>query len=263
MMFFRRRLLEMVVGWDIATRVAFGIGVVVLALMFVVLQVGGDDLRLPAIVGISTALLVLQGLALWGNRWMVTPFTQAQRYYRAGDFEKVVLILEGRATADNVEAAELTLLGNTYRQIGELSKSEGVLSKAVDISPDSYFPRYGFGRTLLVMGNYAGASIALEVALELGAPPAVRVDLAEALYRAGRGDAVAAQLALSPDDLEPQREVMRAHLAGEIPPDVELEAGLLYWTETARRFNDTPYGAALWDDIREIEAKSKGAESCS
>lgn len=259
----RRRLLEMVRGWDTPTRVAFSIGVVVLAVMFGVLQFGGDHLRLPAIVGISTVMLVLQGLVLWGNRWMVTPFTQAQRYYRQGDFARVVALLEARAAADDVEAAELTLLGNTYRQLGALSKSEGVLSKAVDISPESYFPRYGFGRTLLVKGDYAGAVAALEAALAYGAPGGVRVDLAEAYYRAGMREAMAAQLALVPAGLAAQREVMRAFLAGEAPAADVLAAGLPYWTETARRFAGTPYGAALWEDIHEIEAKSKGAALCS
>ena len=67
MMRFRRRLLDMVAGWDTPTRVAFSLGVIVLAGMFGVLQFGGEALQLPAIVGIITVLLMLQGLALWGT----------------------------------------------------------------------------------------------------------------------------------------------------------------------------------------------------
>ncbi len=189
---------------------------------------------------------------LWGNRGMVSAFTQAQRLYLAGDFAAARDLLESvRAKAD---ARVLTLLGNTYRQLGQLDESEQVLSEAVDKAPDHYFPLYGFGRTLLSEGRYTEAVVAIRRALELNAPPVVRADLGEALYRLNLPEEAVAALEAVPTD-EPHRALMVAYLLHRLgaadPPVAEVvQAGLPYWEAAAERFRHTPYGLALARDVR-------------
>ena len=71
---------------------------------------------------------------------MVTPLTQAQRYYRRGDFNKVVALLAGAVDEDDVDSAALTLLGNTYRQLGSCRKVKGFCSKPLTSHPNRIFP---------------------------------------------------------------------------------------------------------------------------
>ncbi len=255
---YRRHLLDTIASWDTPTRLSLTVAVVLLAVMFGLFAFGGEPLQVPALVGITTLLLVIQAVVLWGNRHMVTPFTQAQGHYRRAEFQQVVQLLAPRAEAANVDVRELTLLGNTYRQLGDLSKSETVLFKAVNISPQSYFPLYGFGRTLLVQGDYDRAAHYLSQALDHDAPVAVRVDLAEALHRLGQPDAAAAQLAQVSVKLEAHRAVMRAYLTGQPINPADVAHGLPYWQETAKRFQHTPYGVALQQDVVQIEAITQG-----
>ena len=181
-----------------------------------------------------------------------------------GDFAGARDLIEAvRAKAD---ARTLALLGNTYRQLGELSKSETVLLEAVDKAPNHYFPIYGFGRTLLAEGRYAEAADAIRRALELGAPAAVQVDLGEAYYRLNRpAEAVAAlRAAGTAVAAEPPRALIAAYLLYRMreapPPAPELvSAGLPYWQATADRFLETPYGAALLFDVRELTKLGLGA----
>ncbi len=128
------------------------------------------------------------------------------------------------------------------------------MSEAVDKAPDHYFPLYGFGRTLLSEGRYAEAVVAIRRALELNAPPVVRADLAEALYRLNMPEEALAALDSVPTD-EPQRALMVAYLLYRLgaadPPVAEVvQAGLPYWEAAAERFRHTPYGLALARDVR-------------
>ncbi len=203
-------------------------------------------------VSFVALLIILEISVLWGNRGMVSAFTRAQRLYLDGDFAAARDLLESiHAKAD---ARALTLLGNTYRQLGQLDQSERVLSEAVDKAPDHYFPLYGFGRTLLSEGRYAEAVVAIRGALELNAPPVVRVDLGEALYRLKMPEEALDVLATAPTD-EPHRALMVAYLLFRLgaadPPVAEVvQAGVPYWEAAAERFRHTPYGLALARDVR-------------
>lgn len=261
-----RRLRHDFATWDRSTRLSFGINLVLLIIAVVVALAAPPDARLPVLAGMAGLVIVLEVVILWGNRGMVSIFTRAQRLYLQGDFDAARDLIEAqRAKAD---ARTLALLGNIYRQTGDLQASEQVLSEAVNKAPNHYFPIYGFGRTLLAEGRYAEAVTAIRRALDIGAPPVVQVDLAEAYYRLSQpqqvADALRAAGVPGAADGEPHRALIAAYLRywlGEAPPPAPelVEAGLPYWQASAERFRDTPYGAALALDVRELSKLNLGA----
>src|SRR5215211_2794731 len=123
--------------WERSTRIAFVLGIVLLVLALVAALLAPPEVRVPVLGGAGALLLVIELTILWGNRGMISAFTRAQRLYMEGDFAGALALLEGvRAKAD---ARALTLLGNTYRQLGQLDESEEVLSEAIDKAPNHYF----------------------------------------------------------------------------------------------------------------------------
>lgn len=247
--------------WERSTRIAFSIGALLLLVAIITALAAPPEIRIPILAGAGALLLVLEVTILWGNRGMLSAFTQAQRLYLEGDFERASATLE--AVRSKADARALTLLGNTYRQLGRLEESHAVLSEAVDKAPKHYFPIYGFGRTLLSEGRYDEAASAIRRALELGAPQAVQADLGEAYYRLSHMPEAVAALKTA-DISEPHRALMTGYLLyqlGEAPPPTEdiVRAGLPYWQATAARFRETPYGNALETDI--IEMQNRGTET--
>ena len=103
-----RRLRHDVGSWDRSTRIAFGIGIVLLVVALGVLLTSPPDARLPALVGIITLLVVLEITVLWGNRGMISAFTRAQRLYLDGDFAGARDLLE--SVHLKADARALTLL---------------------------------------------------------------------------------------------------------------------------------------------------------
>lgn len=241
--------------WERATKIAFTLGMVLLVVALLSALFAPQQVRTPVLFGAGALLLVIELTVLWGNRGMVSAFTRAQRFYMEGDFDSTLTLLEG--VRQKADARALTLLGNTYRQVGRLAESEAVLSEAVDKAPNHYFPIYGFGRTLLSEGRYDEAVRAIQRAVELGAPSVVQGDLAEAHYRLGHRDE--ALLALQNAAVnEPQRALIVQYLlyrmgAGEPPTADVVAAGLAYWQATAERFRETPYGIALESDVYEMQ----------
>jgi cobalamin biosynthesis protein CobD/CbiB len=124
--------------WDRPTRIAFGIGLILLIIAVIVALIAPPDTRLPILVGAGALLIVIEIAVLWGNRGMISAFTRAQRLYVDGDLEAARDLLE--AVRGKANARALTLLGNTYRQLGQLDESESVLSEAVYKAPDHYYP---------------------------------------------------------------------------------------------------------------------------
>lgn len=239
----RRHLLEMVAGWDTPTRLALSIAVALLAVMLGLLQWGGEALRNPALIATMALTAMIQVLVLWGNRHMVTPFTRAQRHYQRGEFDRVLALLVPEQDTEKPDVGALTLLGNTYRQLSRLDESAAVLEDAIRLGGHTYFPVYGYGRTLLVRGEFDRAAAMLTRALEAGAPSVTRVELAEAQFHAGEVDAARATLAAVDEALDPARQMMAALINGQ--PSGTTDEAVAFWDETARRFADTPYGAAL------------------
>ena len=260
-----RMLMKQVPRWDRPTQAALGIALVLLVGMIGVVIFGGEALRIPAIVGVGTLFLVVQVIALWGNRELVTPFTQAQRLYLDGGIRAALDVLQ--AECDTLDMQGLTLLGNIQRQLGDLDASEAALQAALDDSPGHHFPLVGLGRTQMAQGRYEDAQTCFKQALSGAGLPVVRYDLAEAYYRAG-------ELSLALDELDavprpeharpeqvagPRTEPYRLLLADwlayrfgdrEPPTNERLFAGLPYWEAAAERFAHTPYGAAVAADVQ-------------
>lgn len=253
------------VNWErpaqIAVVMAFGLLVVGLGLLFF----GPEETRQGALIGVIGLLIVMQIAALWANRGMIKPFPNAQRLYLEEDFEGAKAILETIYAEGNADFRALTVLGNTYRQLGQLEDSHRLLYEALDKAPNHHFSLYGFGRTLLSEGSYAESAEVLQRALNAGAPPAIGVDLAEALYRAGQRDEALAVLRNINFDLlveEPHRQFMAEYLLYRLnagsPPDADLVyEELPYWEANAARFRQTQYGDDLAQDIREMRGRAE------
>jgi tetratricopeptide (TPR) repeat protein len=253
---FTRYLFQSFRTWERVSQLSMLLDLLLLVVTILVALVGPPALRQPALIGFFGLVVVAQIIFMWSNRGMVTSYTQAQRAYLAEDFETARRLLEQQTAGPKVDAKALTLLGNTYRQLGLLDKSEQVLTKALALRPEDHFPRYGFGRTLLVQGRYAEAAEALQRAVEAGAPPIAQVDLGEALYRAGESTRARTALrAASHLQQEPHRTLMVGYLlnrlgeAADVPP---LAGALDYWQEQAERYRSTPYGAALAEDVQQM-----------
>ena len=126
--------------WERASQLAFAMAIILLIPALIVAATGPEDLRGTA-TGSSMALIIMaQVIFMWANRNMITEYAAAQRHYQRGEFEQARDRLEPRYQSEKANSQELTLLGNTYRQLGDLVKSEQVLLEALDIQPNHYFP---------------------------------------------------------------------------------------------------------------------------
>lgn len=256
------RLLEGFRAWEQPAKTALLAALGLLVLDSLALSFGPESIRLPAVIGFAGLLIVIQLIIMWANRGMTTPYTRAQRLYLSGDLVGAAVLLEPLREQKIAFARDLTLLGNTYRQLARLDQSEQVLLEALDKAPQDYFPIYGFGRTLLSMGRYAEAADAINRALALGAPQAVRADLGEALYRNGDGQAAREALQAVQADGDPARTLMVGYLlyrldAAESPVKPVVVDGLAYWQATAARFEQTDYGKSLAEDVRWMQTLVK------
>src|SRR6185369_12623836 len=155
-------------SWERSTQLAFITAFVLLLISFTVVTVSSGNLRQSALIGFVGLIIALQIIFMWGNRTMVTAYTQAQRRYLAEDFIGARDILEAFHNTGKPNASSLTLLANTYRQLGNVQKSEEIVKKALALRPFDHFPLYSFGRTLLIRGFYAQAIDVLKQALQAG-----------------------------------------------------------------------------------------------
>ncbi|MBN8594552.1 MAG: tetratricopeptide repeat protein [Anaerolineae bacterium] len=260
------RLLRGFRSWERPSQIAFLLALPFLIITFVLMLTGGPEVRPPATFGFIGFVVVTQFIFMWANRKMVTPYTQAQRLYLREEFEAARQLLEQTVRDGKATVSILTLLGNTYRQLGLLDESKAILTKAVEKAPKDHFSLYGIGRTLLIRGEYVVAIRALQDSIEQGAPPIVRLDLAEAYYREGQWELALAQAqAALPSASEPHRLLLVRYLlhrlgSGE-PPLVDLvEAGLPYWMEQAGRYATSPYGQALSADVEVLKRLLEGSD---
>ncbi len=252
----RGRLGEQMALWDTPTKIAMGLALGLLLVFFALASFAPDPVRSAAAIGVVLVVITGQVIFMWGNRRLVTPFTQAQRAYLAGDFGAAAQLLTDFHADSKPTAESLTLLGNTYRQLGRLDESEAAILQALALAPGHHFPLYGFGRTLLAQGRYTEAVGAIEQALVAGAPIGVRYELGEAHYRAGNVPA-AVEVLRAATGGEPFRELMTAyilHLAAGEPAPVVEEGALAYWQASAERYVNTPYGEALLHDVQNMKA---------
>ncbi len=231
--------------------------------------VGPPEQQLPAVLALLGLLVVAQIVILW-SLWRQRPeVRQARRAYLVGDYKGVIRVLEQAGEEKGLDPLGQTLLGNAYRQIGRLEDSERVLRAACEAEPDAPFSAYGLGRTLLVQGRYAEASAFIGRALAKRGMPIIVADLAYAHYLAGQRDEAARSLAQAERlELDPQRTLMTRYLAWRLAGDPADEAlrerlkrsdrGLEVLKAECDRFRETPYGAALAEDIAHMEMVLEG-----
>lgn len=241
--------------WDRPTQAALALALLLLIPALLLAFTAPEAIRPYAWFGAGALLIVAQIAILWGGRGMVTAFTSAQRAYLAGDLAKTIEVLESARVRGRADMRMLTLLGNTYRQLGRLDESRACLYEAIDKAPDHPFPLIGIGRTLLSGGQYADAALVFERALAAGAPAAVQLDLAHALYRADEVEAARAALPTMETFTDAGEALVYAYLRAQLvegqPLDrAVVEAGLSFWRDAAARFAHTPYGVALARDMQ-------------
>ena len=246
--------------WDVNAQIGFVIAVVLAVISVVVASNSSGSLRTPATIGAMGSVIAAQLIFMWGNRHMVTPYTQAQRAYIAGDFAAARDILEPLYQQQAADYKMLTLLGNTLRQLGLLDESEAILSEALDKQPNHYFPLFGFGRTLLSKGCYSEAVQAFEKALSNGGEAVIQFDLGEALYRDEHIDAAIPILERVYVHLEsePHRQLMAHYLLfkagqGDAPSVAMIREGIPYWQNYAELFASTSYGETLDRDVQMMQ----------
>lgn len=250
--------------WEKSAKLALVLALMLLVILVAMAMNAPDDFRHLMWFSVAALVLVVQFVVLWGNRTMIAPYTQARRQFMAGDFVGARDTL--RAYLDEREQPSvdaLVLLGNTYRNLGQLEDSEAILRKALAMKPSCYFVLYGLGRTLLVRGDYPGAAALIDRALQSGAPSAVLFDLGHAQYRMQdrRAQETLRQIIVSLPE-ETHRQLM-AHwwlhqMDGIEKPDAALIAvGLPFWMAETERFNRTPYGQALQRDVQALRSLSQ------
>lgn len=224
---------------------------------------GERDVQLAAVLGLFALFVVVQIVILW-LVWRQNPeFRQARRAFLNGEFDDVVAILAPLDAAGTLDVGGAALLGNAYRQLGRLDDSAQLLRGAHEADPESPFAAYGLGRTLLAQGVYAEAAAMIAHALDKRGQPVIAADLGHAYYRAGQHDeALAALQRADRLELEPHRALLTRYLLWQLqdePADDELidrltrvDHGLALWQAEAERFQMTPYGAALAEDVETV-----------
>lgn len=249
-------LLREIPKWERATQVALLIAIIMLLIDLVILSTV-PDLQTQAMIGAVGLLLAIQAIFMYGNRNMVTPYTKAQRHFMAGEFEQVVSVLKQYIEEEEHPVIDaLVLLGNSYRNLGQLHESEAVLRIALARRKNYHFALYGVAKIRLAKGDYNEAIKHLETALNNGAPDVIRFDLAHTMLRNGNESeaiAIFREFTASP-------ETFRALFAqyvlfvdgGEKPSSELIEVGLPFWDAEIQRFANTPYGEAIAEDIERI-----------
>ncbi|GIK64599.1 MAG: hypothetical protein BroJett018_23930 [Chloroflexota bacterium] len=255
---------------DTRLRLAFGLSIVMAAMLFVVLGQANADSRVPLAIGFAGLLALLQVFILIRGKGHQGALLKAQQAFVDGRYEETAGLLEGqleqhRAAGQVPDLKLLTVLGNTYRQLGRLDESAALLQQAIEQFPNKAFPVYGLGRTRLAQGDYNEAVRLIEQALKLGARKAVRADLALALYYAEADQSRIIEVAQQTGrilNVENYRALMVNYLIATHTAEAQLAkrvmhntaAGLAYWQGEAKRHATTDFGRRLTSDVARIEA---------
>lgn len=240
-------------------RVQFALGISLLEWVFVAGTAAfGSASQFPLVLTVISVASLVQFGALF-LQFQRSPIAKAQQLFRAGRFDEVVSELEKQP--EDVQA--LTLLGNTYRQLGNLTASETALRRAVQLKPTDAFPLYGLGRTLMVQGQFAQAAQYIEQALAHGGRKVLRSELALAHYLNGDLEKAAqtAEKAVRLLQIENYRVLIANYMMyrtkndQKAVPTMQLTVdGLAYWQAEAERFATTPYGRVLKQEVAHLES---------
>lgn len=248
--------------------IASGLLALVIALGLLTLTLFGPDAaRLGAAVGLIGLLVAMQVAILFFRPADRSPFGQARAAFAADDFVGAAAQLE-QMIAVKPTVRALTLLGNSYRQLGRLDDSQARLEQALALSPKNAFALYGMGRTQLARGNFDAAADWFDKALAAGAPAPVACDLGLAEYLAGNEEAALKTLQKTTRilQIEPYRALIASailyhllkqnHSAASAQAEANIRHstdGLAYWQAEVERHYDTPYGQALAQIVEEVE----------
>ncbi len=236
--------------WERPSQIAF-LMALILAVPALVLSVAGDDsVRGYAVASLMASLFMAQLIFLWASRGMVSDYTRAQRHFLRGEFDHAQRILTDHLSKHPKDVRAMTLLGNTYRQLGDLDRSHAILLEAINIQPMNHFPLYGFGRTLLVAGQYEQALPIFQKSLKAGGHDVTYLDIGECAYHLGdmttAREALTKGLTLASAD---ENRVWMAQALLNLLDNIALprlsDATRAYWTAQAHLFAHTPYGEAL------------------
>lgn len=245
-------------------QLALGASTAVAVALVVLAFAGPEDMRGLFVVGLFGLFVVVQVVILWYLAQQNASFRRARRAFVQGEFDQVIRLLEAERQAGEIDILSQTLLGNAYRQQGQLAQSEAILRAAHEARPQAPFPAYGLGRTLMVKGDYAGAEALIQLALANRGQPTIAADLGHVQYRAGKtAEALQTLNSAAELSLEPYRALLTSYLLWQLEgadPASDLRGeisrlgyGLEYWQVEANRFAATAYGAALADDLSRIE----------
>lgn len=236
--------------WERPSQIAF-LMALILAAPALALSVAGDDsLRGYAVASLMASLFVAQLIFLWASRGMVSDYTRAQRHFLRGEFNHAQHILTDHLIKHPKDVQAMTLLGNTYRQLGDLDHSHAILLEAINIQPTNHFPLYGFGRTLLVAGQYEQALRIFQKSLKAGGHDITYLDMGECAYHLGDTTTARETLKIGLDraSADENRAWMAQALLNKmdnIPLPSLSDTSQAYWTAQAHLFSHTPYGEAL------------------
>ena len=221
---------------------------------------------MPARIGAFGLLLTIQALFLWAHRRDVSPYHEAQRHFVAGDYGAAREILEGISDDGRESVDALVLLGNTYRQLGQLERSRRALARALELKPAHHLALFSAGKLRLVCGDYDAARDFILQALEAGAPPIVKFELAQCHYLLGESAEATSMLSDLRVTLadQPAQQLMAAYvlhaLGAGAPPSAEcIRDNLAYWREEAHKYDGSAYATALYADIQGLQALSRDA----
>ncbi len=262
---------------DSRLKLAAGITVVMTIVILIIAQGVDSDRRFVILLSLIGLMALVQMTVLFWGGLKRRAFTIAQHHYIKGEFEEAAQLLETslQNAHQTPDARSLALLGNTYRQLGQLGQSEERLRAAVDIAPQDDMALYGLGRTLLARGVYDEAAQYIESALDNGARKPVRADLALALYYADSDperllDMVRRAARLL--NLEEYRLLWVNYLVHQLIDDEQEQTlalriiahnagGLAYWQSQARHYADTDYGKRMAADVLAIKAILDSADA--
>ncbi len=259
----------MIVWRDTRLRLAVGLSIMMAIVLFVVLGQADSDSRVALAVGFAGLLALLQVMILLRGKGQQGNLLKAQKAFVDGRYDEAVSLLESQLQQQSTpDLKTLTVLGNTYRQLGRLDESAALLQQAVEQFPGKGFPVYGLGRTRLAQGYYHEAVQLIEQALKLGARKAVRADLALALYYAEADQSRIIEVAQQTGrmlNVENYRALMVNYLLAQFARNTaeaqlakrvmhNSASGLPYWRGEAKRHATTDFGQRLTSDVGRIEA---------
>lgn len=244
-------------NWDRASQIALAIALILFVIDIIVLATV-PELQTQAAIGGIGLMLAIQAIVMWGNRNLVTAFTQAQRLFIAGEFAQAASVLEEHIAEEEHPVIDtLVLLGNTYRNLGRLEESRDILTQALERRADYHFALYAYGKTALAEGQYDTAMTYFQQAIDNDAPDVIAFDLVLTTYLLGDATKTQQLVADLPDLDEPHRQLFLAHITADKHATsldkATQQAGLAFWQAEVDRFAHTPYGQQIAHETEQMK----------